>query len=304
MDESALETVIDDIEVYARVSPSHKLRIVTALQHRGHTVAMTGDGVNDAPALKKSDIGIAMGINGTDVTREAAAMTLTDDNFASIVAAVEEGRQIFANIHKYLLYLLSSNIGEIVLMTAATIAGLPLPLSAAQILYVNLATDGLPALALSVEPPEGDLMRQPPRANGSKIFSRRTITLMVIGGIWSACVNLALFLWALDSGRGLTEAMTMTFVSLSLIEFLKAYCFRSDRSSVFYKPFANRWLNIAIAWEIVLLACMLYVPFLQRALGTFALPANDLGFIALAAISIIPVLEIAKRCTRKWMVAH
>ncbi len=301
MDESALETVIDDIEVYARVSPSHKLRIVTALQHRGHTVAMTGDGVNDAPALKKSDIGIAMGINGTDVTREAAAMTLTDDNFASIVAAVEEGRQIFANIHKYLLYLLSSNIGEIALMTVASLMGVPLPLSAAQILYVNLATDGLPALALSVEPPEGDLMRQPPRANGSKIFSRRTLTLMIIGGTWSACVNLALFLWALHSGRSLPESMTMTFISLSLIEFLKAYSFRSDRSSIFHKPFKNRWLNIAIAWEILLLACMLYVPFLRRALGIVALPSDDLVIIAFAALTIVPVLEIAKHSTRKWM---
>jgi P-type Ca2+ transporter type 2C len=254
---------VEDIEVYARVSPAHKLRVVTALQANHHIVAMTGDGVNDAPALKKADIGIAMGITGTDVTKEAADMTLTDDNFASIVAAVEEGRGVFGNIKKYLMYLLSSNIGEIGLMAGSALLGLPIPLTAVQILYVNLATDGLPALALAIDPPEKDLMKRRPRNPRTGIFTRPVVSLMVAGGLWSTLVNLGLFAWALNSGRSLEEAMTMTFVSLVLIQFFKAYNFRSDRNSVFDRPFANRWLNIAIVWEIVLLLLIIYVPALH-----------------------------------------
>jgi Ca2+-transporting ATPase len=290
---------VEEIEVYARVSPAHKLRVVTALQEKGHVVAMTGDGVNDAPALKKADIGIAMGITGTDVSKEAAAMTLTDDNFASIVAAVEEGRGIFSNIKKYLMYLLSSNIGEIGLMAGATLAGLPLPLSAVQILYVNLATDGLPALALAVDPPEEDLMQRPPRDPRKGIFTRPVVMLMLVGGLWSTIVNLSLFVWALNSGRSVQEAMTMTFVSLVLIQFFKAYNFRSDRHSVLRRPFANKWLNMAIAWEMLILLLILYVPILERTFGTFGLPLRDWLIIVGAAFTVSPVLELAK-----WMERH
>jgi Ca2+-transporting ATPase len=299
MSDADLEREVEAIDVYARVSPEHKLRVVTAYQSRGHIAAMTGDGVNDAPALKKADIGIAMGITGTDVTKEAAAMTLTDDNFASIVAAIEEGRSVFGNIKKYLMYLLSSNIGEIGLMGGAALLGLPLPLTAVQILYVNLATDGLPALALSVDPPEKDLMRRKPRNPRTGIFTRPVITLMLAGGIWSALVNLGLFTWAMNSGRSLGEAMTMTFVSLVLIQFFKAYNYRSDRHSIFHRPFANKWLNLSIVWELALLLVIIYLPFLHGPFSTMSLPLVDWLIIVGLSLTISPVLEFVKWMERR-----
>ncbi|HSK88223.1 MAG TPA: cation-translocating P-type ATPase [Anaerolineales bacterium] len=299
MPDEQLEREAENINVYARVSPAHKLRVVTAWQARGHIAAMTGDGVNDAPALKKADIGIAMGITGTDVTKEAAAMTLTDDNFASIVAAVEEGRGVFGNIKKYLMYLLSSNIGEIGLLAGSALLGLPLPLTAVQILYVNLATDGLPALALSIDPPEKDLMKRKPRNPRTGIFTRPVVTLMILSGIWSALINLGLFAWTINSGRSAAEAMTMTFVSLVLIQFFNAYNFRSDRHSILNKPFANKWLNLAVGWEIILLALIVYLPFLHKAFNTYALPLIDWLIVSGLAVTIIPVLEIAKWMERK-----
>jgi len=299
MSDDELENQVEGIEVYSRVSPAHKLRVVTAFQERGHIVAMTGDGVNDAPALKKADIGVAMGITGTDVSKEAAAMTLLDDNFASIVAAVEEGRGIFENVKKFLMYLLSANIGEIGLVAGATLWGLPLPLTAVQILYVNLATDGLPALALSVDPPDDDLMDRAPRNASLGVFTRSVVALMVIGGLWSTLANLALFTWALQSGRSLTLAMSMTFVSLVLIEFLKAYNFRSDHRSVLHRPFSNKWLNLAILWEVALLVFILSFRPLHDAFGVTVLSANDWLIATLPALSISPVLELSK-----WIISR
>ena len=299
MDDRELSDGIGNISVYARVSPAHKLRIVTALQESGHRVAMTGDGINDAPALRKADIGIAMGITGTDVTKEAAAMTLTDDNFASIVAAVEEGRGVFENIKKYLMFLLSSNFAEIVLLAGASALGWPLPLSAVQILYVNLATDGLPALALAVDPQESDLMSRPPRDPRSSLFTRPVLILMLTGGIWSALMLMTLFSWALASGRSLDEAMTMVFAGLVLVEFFKAYNYRSDRRSAFARPFANRWLNLAIAWELALLLAMIYIPLARNFLGSFALTLRDWLILSGAALTIFPVLESVKWLERR-----
>jgi P-type Ca2+ transporter type 2C len=299
MDDEQLRRDVDAIQVYARVDPAHKLRVITAFQDNGHYVAMTGDGVNDAPALKKADIGVAMGITGTDVTKEAASMTLTDDNFASIVAAIEEGRRVFANIKKYLMYLLAANLGEIVLLVGVSLLGWPLPLSAVMILYVNLATDGLPALALSVDPPERDLMRRPPRDRGAGIFTRPVITLMVVGGVASALITFGLFTWARSTDMPLDEAMTMTFATLVLVEFFKAYCFRSDRYSVLDQPFANTWLNRAILWELLMLALVINVPFLQEAFGTVGLALQEWLLVVGLAFLIVPVLEVAKWTLRR-----
>ncbi len=299
MTDADLESQVRDIKIYARVSPQHKLRVVEAWQKLGHIVAMTGDGVNDAPALKKADIGVAMGITGTDVSKEAADMTLADDNFASIVGAVEEGRIIFGNIKKYLMYLLSSNIGEIGLIAIATLAGYPLPLTAVQILYVNLATDGLPALALAVDPPEADLMHRPPRDPRSGVFTRPVVALMLVGGVWSMMANFVLFSWALGSGRGLEHAMAMTFVSLTLIQFFKAYNFRSDRESILVQPFTNKWLNLAIVWELVLLSLIVYWPILQQPFGTYTFSVGDWMIVAGFAFTVVPALEIGKWIVRR-----
>ena len=302
LSDKEFEKLVEKIEVYARVSPAHKLRVVEALVRKGHVVAMTGDGVNDAPALKKADIGVAMGITGTDVSKEAADIILTDDNFASIVAAVEEGRGIFGNIKKYLIYLLSCNLGEILLMAAVILfgplLGLPagtIPLIAIQILYVNLATDGLPAIALSVDPPVPDIMRQKPRPRNQTIFTAPVLRYLAGAGIWTAFVSLAIFLWALKSGRSFLEAQSMCFVTLILVQFFNAFNCRSSEHSLFKIGITtNKWLLLAIAWECVMLGLVVYLPILQGPFNTYSLSLTDWLIAIFSASTIFIVAEIYK----------
>jgi Ca2+-transporting ATPase len=302
MSDEEFEALADKIEVYARVSPAHKLRVVEALAKKGHVVAMTGDGVNDAPALKKADIGVAMGITGTDVTKEAADMVLTDDNFASIVSAVEEGRGIFGNIKKYLIYLLSCNLGEIVLMAVVILFGplfgLPagtIPLIAIQLLYVNLATDGLPAIALSVDPPDLDIMKQKPRPRNQTIFTAPVLRYLAGAGIWTALVTLGMFLWAIDSGKDFLEAQGLCFITLILIEFFNAFNCRSLEYSLFkIGPFSNKWLIWAILITMAMTIPIFYVPFLQEVFHAYALSLTDWLIAILSASTIFIVAEIYK----------
>lgn len=307
LSDAEFEAIVEKVEVYSRVSPAHKLRVVEALARRKHVVAMTGDGVNDAPALKKADIGVAMGITGTDVSKEAADMVLTDDNFASIVAAVEEGRGIFDNIKKYLMYLLSSNIGEILLMAVAILfgplIGLPpgaIPLIAIQILFVNLVTDGLPAIALSVDPAAPDIMQRKPRPRGQGVFTMPVVALILVGGVWSCVVNLWIFKWALDVGKEFVEAQCLCFLTLIMIQFFKAYNFRSERHSVFkLGMFSNKWLNMAVGSQILLMLIIIYVPLLQEVFHTYPLDGLDWALSIALSLSIFPVLELSKVVLRR-----
>jgi Ca2+-transporting ATPase len=296
-----LSNVAEEVKVYARVSPAHKMRIVEALQDKGHVVAMTGDGVNDAPALKQADIGVAMGITGTDVSKEAGAMILTDDNFASIVAAVEEGRNIFSNIRKYLIYLLSCNIGEVLLMLIAFVIGTAtglykiVPLVALQILVVNLVTDGLPALALALEPGELGIMLRPPRDPKRSIFDKPMVNYLLGIGFWTMLASLGVFLWALNSGRTPVEAQCLCFVTLVSVELFNCFNCRSEKLSLFrMNPFGNKWLLAAVAFSWAIAVAIVYVPFLQEPFHTYSMGLQDWGIVLLAGVSVLIPVEITK----------
>ncbi len=310
LSDEEFEALVGKIDVYARVSPAHKLRVIEALQGKGHVVAMTGDGVNDAPALSKADIGVAMGITGTDVSKEAGAMILTDDNFASIVAAVEEGRNIFANIRKYLLYLLSCNIGEVLLMLLAFVIGTAtglykiVPLVALQILVLNLVTDGLPALALAVDPGDPDVMRRPPRDPKKSIFDRSMVSWILGTGIWITFVTLGVFLWALKSGRSPIEAQCLCFAALVTEELFRCFECRSETYSIFrIGLFSNKWLLAAVASSFAITLAIIYAPFLQGPFHTYAMSLQDWGIVILAGASVVVVAEIAK-LIMAWRTRH
>ncbi|MBD3316984.1 MAG: HAD-IC family P-type ATPase [Chitinivibrionales bacterium] len=302
MSDEELQGSLDSIQVFARVAPEHKLRIVKALQNKKHVVAMTGDGVNDAPALKKADIGVSMGITGTQVARDAGAMVITDDNFASIVSAIEEGRGIYENIRKYVAFMLSLNIGELILLALAAMLGMALPLETLQILYVNFAVEGLPAMALAVDPVSRRLMKNKPRDPGQGIFSKALLNIIIVGAIWSALVNFMLYKWQLSIGAPLARAQAVTFISLILIQFFKVYSFRSKDTNILAEnPFKNKWLNLAIVVEVVLLIILLYVPFLQNVFGTFGFSFTEWSYILITAVTIVPVLEVAKWINRRFL---
>ena len=318
MDDAALDAIVEDVRVFARVDPEHKLRIVGALQRKGHIVAMTGDGINDAPALKTANIGVAMGITGTDVSKEAADIVLTDDNFASIVKAIEEGRGVYDNIQKYLIYLLATNSGELLTMFAGVMfagvlgltsaePGLFLPLLATQLLWINLITDGPPALALGIDPKDRDAMERRPRRSGSGILLTEDWirlgcvgVLMMVGtlAVLDAYYPGGLFtLFATGTGPNTadeTHARTMAFTTLMMFQLFDVYNCRSRRRSAFSGFLDNKWLLVAIAFSLGTHVFVIYVPFLQTAFHTVPLSMTDWLIATGVASTLLFGMELAK----------
>lgn len=276
MDEKKLEKVAENVGVYARVSPKHKLMIVRVLKKLGHVVAMTGDGVNDAPAVKEADIGVSMGLTGTDVTKEASAMILMDDNFATIVAAVEEGRVIYNNIRKFIRYMLACNIGEVLTMFLGMLIGLPIPLLPIQILWVNLVTDGLPAVALGFDPPEKDIMLQSPRGSKENIFSHGLLRLILFRGVFIGLTTLGVFVSIMYLGSGVESARTGAFATLVLTQLIHVFECKSERKSIFEIPILNnKYLIWAVLCSLVMILGVLYIPFLQTVFSTVPLTLTE-----------------------------
>jgi len=289
MSEESLAAIAESIAVYARVSPKHKLMIVKVLKRLGHIVAMTGDGVNDAPAVKEADIGVSMGITGTDVTKEASSMILMDDNFATIVAAIEEGRVIYNNIRKFIRYMLACNIGEVLTMFIGMIIGLPLPLLPIQILWVNLVTDGLPAIALGFDPPERDVMLRPPRRAKESIFSNGLLKLILFRGTLIGIGTLAVFASILHYSGNLEVARTAAFTTLVIMQLIHVFECKSENKNIFEISVLNNWaLVFSVICSLIMILGVIYIPVLQGVFKTVPLSAGEWilvgGFSALGPV--------------------
>jgi Ca2+-transporting ATPase len=298
-----LKEALKEVRVFARVAPEHKLRLVDILKGQGEVVAMTGDGVNDAPALKRADIGVAMGITGTEVTKETAAMILADDNFATLVAAVEEGRAIFDNIKKYLIFLLSCNLAEILVLTGAFFLGLPLPLIALQILWVNLTTDGLPALALGVDPKAPDIMSRPPRPPAEGVFSRTVTALLAAIALYLTFILIPLFAYYYywnpdnlsDPTQVLVRAQTMVFITLVWAELVNAFNCRSDYLSLFkVGVFKNRFLILSVVISLGMMVAVIEWQPLAYLFHTAPLGWQDWLLAAGLSLTLVPIVELTK----------
>ncbi|MGE5653515.1 MAG: calcium-transporting P-type ATPase, PMR1-type [Bacillota bacterium] len=296
LDDRQLADKLKTVSVFARVSPIHKLRLVQTLRSQGHVVAMTGDGVNDAPAIKEADIGVSMGQTGTDVTKEASSLILRDDNFATIVAAVEEGRNIYDNIRKFIRYLLSCNVGELLTMFLTIIAGLPIPLKPIQILWINLVTDGLPAMALGVDSGDGDVMRRPPRQANESIFARHLSTRIITRGLMIGISTVAVFVISLFvMHEDLVHARTVAFTTLVFAQLFHVFDCRSERKSVLEKGlFSNVYLLAAVASSVLLMLAVIYIPSLQTTFDTTPLGLVDWTVVLLAGAWGTILVEIRR----------
>jgi Ca2+-transporting ATPase len=297
LDDARLRDILQEDILYARTAPEHKMSIVKVLQQMGEIVGMTGDGVNDAPALKQADIGIAMGMRGTDVAKGASDMILTDDNFASIINAVEEGRREYDNIKKFVRYLMSSNMGEVVAIFLNILLGGPLILLPVQILWMNLITDGVTALALAMEPAESDIMKRPPRKAGEQILNRASITMILLVGGYIGLATLGLFYFYLGSGEaGAAErAQTMAFAGIILIQMITIFNFRALHAPITRISFlSNPWVLAAWAGNLLLQIAAVHAPFMQGFLHTTALELHDWALILAVALPVFVMMEVYK----------
>jgi P-type Ca2+ transporter type 2C len=301
LSDDELAATADLLQVCCRVSPQHKMRIVDALKSRDHVVAMTGDGVNDAPALKRANIGVAMGITGSDVTKQTADMVLTDDNFASIVTAVEQGRVIYSNIRKFVYFLLACNAGEILIVFGAMLFGLPIPLKPVHLLWLNLVSDGAPALALGMEKGDKNIMQQAPRPPNEPVINRDMATGIGVVAIVDAIAILSVFYLALQRFPGHLEmAQTIAFVTLCCSELIRAYTARSEVLSVFaIGVFSNKWMNAAVLASLALVMMVVYVPFLQPFFDTVPLGLDDWLFMMPFFFASPVAMELVKLVLRR-----